>query len=95
MTVDRGGCYFTDKIRHAQAAGAAGVIVANNDITGFFKSKDNGTTGYWLLFLWLWLRFRVLFYANVIFDDVYFSCVFSANKSRPNHDVHSSARRRV
>ena len=31
-----------------QGAGAAGVIVANNDITGFFKSKDNNNSESWL-----------------------------------------------
>ncbi|ACO66180.1 ATP-binding cassette superfamily [Micromonas commoda] len=37
VLVTRGGCYFSDKIIHAQDAGAVGVIVANDDVTGFFK----------------------------------------------------------
>jgi len=28
--IDRGGCLFADKVRHAQAKGAAGVLVVNN-----------------------------------------------------------------
>lgn len=28
--IDRGNCFFTDKARHAQAAGAIGVVIANN-----------------------------------------------------------------
>ena len=37
VLVTRGGCYFSDKIIRAQDAGAVGVIVANDDVTGFFK----------------------------------------------------------
>ena len=32
VLVTRGGCYFSDKIIHAQDAGAVGVIVANDDV---------------------------------------------------------------
>ena len=46
VLVTRGKCYFTDKIRAAQVAGAAGVVVANNDITGFFKMAQHRDVTY-------------------------------------------------
>ena len=44
VLVTRGGCYFSDKILRVQNAGAAGVLVANDDVTGFFKMgpKNDG-----------------------------------------------------
>lgn len=60
VLVNRGGCYFTDKIRWAQEAGAAGVIVANNDINGFFKSKEAGQQGCFFVFFCVCIFFPLL-----------------------------------
>ena len=40
--VARGGCLFSTKVRHAQNAGAAAVIVANDREGGFFKMGYRG-----------------------------------------------------
>ena len=37
LVVQRGGCYFSDKVKAAQSAGAGAVLVYNNQDTGFFK----------------------------------------------------------
>ena len=43
--VDRGTCPFEDKVMNAQAAGAIGVIVANNQPTGIFAMVSSGANG--------------------------------------------------
>jgi hypothetical protein len=46
MLIDRGGCNFVEKVRHAEAAGAAAAIVTNNDPNGYLLyMADDGTGG--------------------------------------------------
>ncbi|KAK3276892.1 hypothetical protein CYMTET_15065 [Cymbomonas tetramitiformis] len=37
VLLDRGTCYFTDKVRRGEAAGAVAVIILNNDVDGYIK----------------------------------------------------------
>ena len=38
--IDRGSCYFSQKIYNAQQAGAVGVIIANNDTSSVFNMSE-------------------------------------------------------
>ena len=36
FTIDRGDCYFADKVEHAQSLGASGVIICDSKIENLF-----------------------------------------------------------